>query len=45
VQIVIARNKIFSEAVMRRLNLQAVALVEGSLFGKKTSTIASTNSV
>jgi hypothetical protein len=45
VQIVTALNNIFIEAVMCRLNLQGVALVEGSLYDTKMSTIASTNSV
>jgi len=44
-QIVTARNNILIEAVMCRLNLQAVALVDGSLYERKTSTMASTNSV
>jgi len=44
-QIVTARNNIFIEAVMCRLDLQAVALVDGCLYERKTSTVASTNSV
>ena len=44
-QIITSRNNIFIEAVMCRLNLQVAALVEGSLYRKQTSTIASTNSV
>jgi hypothetical protein len=44
-QIVAALNNIFIEAVVCRLNLQTVALVEGSLYDTQTRTIASTNSV
>lgn len=45
VQVVTALNNIFIEAVVCRLNLQGVTKVEGSLYDRQTSTIASTNSV